>query len=89
MFLSFVASMTTSLTLLLWCLPHPIAANWDSRVATCPSPKIITDVSYYISANAIVTDWACAVLPAFVLWDVQLKLRIKVSLIVLLALGIV
>lgn len=86
MLLTCIASLTTSVTLLAWC--RPIAANWDATAGTCPNSSILTNVSYYLSANSIVTDWACAILPAFVLWDVQLRRRIKVSILILLALGV-
>ena len=88
MVLSFVASFTTAVTLLAWYCP--VAANWDAATAgSCPNPVILTNVSYYMSASSILTDWACAILPAFVLWEVQLKTRIKVSIVALLALGVV
>lgn len=87
MALSFIASTATALTLILWC--RPIAANWDARAGTCPNAILLTNMSYYFSANGILTDWTCAILPAFVLWDVQLKMRVKVSLIMLLAMGVV
>ena len=54
MVLSFVASFTTSVTLLAWC--HPIAANWDAAAGTCPNPIILTNICYYLSANSILTD---------------------------------
>ncbi|KAH7341204.1 hypothetical protein BKA66DRAFT_35149 [Pyrenochaeta sp. MPI-SDFR-AT-0127] len=85
--LALIAAVSAALTLTLWC--RPIAANWDSRAGTCPNPIIITNFSYFFSACSITTDWACAILPAFILWDIQLKLRVKISVVGLLAMGVV
>ncbi|KAF2126681.1 hypothetical protein P153DRAFT_346682 [Dothidotthia symphoricarpi CBS 119687] len=85
--LSFFGFVIPTLAILLSC--RPIAANWDPRQGTCQSPQLLINAGYYYSANCIITDWTCAILPAFILWDVQLKLRIKVSIIVMLAFGVI
>jgi hypothetical protein len=48
------------------------------------------DLSAYYYANAaitMITDWAILVLPMHPLWNVQLPLRQRLSLILLFALG--
>ncbi|KAK8007322.1 hypothetical protein PG989_001312 [Apiospora arundinis] len=42
----------------------PFAASWD------PSGRI-SQISYVISAISVITDWACAIIPAFVIWGVE------------------
>lgn len=85
--LSVVAAITTDVAVLAQC--RPVAATWDPSLGECAPSYVITNISFYISATSILTDWACAILPAFILWDIQLKLRIKVSVAIVLALGVV
>lgn len=87
MVLSAIAALAAVLTWALQC--EPIAANWDPTLGKCAGADILVGISYYQSANSIATDWACAILPGFLLWDLQLKLRVKVSIILLLAMGVV
>lgn len=85
--LSLIAALTTDIAVLAQC--KPIAATWNPALGKCAPPSVITGVSYFISASAILTDWACAILPAFILWDVQMRLRVKASVAIVLALGVV
>lgn len=86
MALSACASLVTVITLLTWC--RPVSATWDPSAGTCGDVSIVTSISYFISAVIIVTDWACALLPGFILWGVQMRTRVKISLIVVLSLGV-
>lgn len=85
--MSTLSVLITVSVLLAWC--RPVAATWDPSLGQCADPALITNVSYFISSISIATDWACAILPAFLLWDIQLRTAVKVSLIVVLALGVV
>lgn len=87
MFLSLIAALTTDIAVLAWC--KPISATWDKRTGTCADPSVITNVSYFISTISIITDFSCAILPGFILQSVQLRLRIKASVAIILALGVV
>jgi hypothetical protein len=69
-----------------------VAALWDTAVAlstTCGNLKAVINFAYYSNSFNSATDLFLAVFPAVVFWNLNLKLRIKVSLIVLLSLGIV
>ncbi|KAI1852872.1 hypothetical protein JX265_012900 [Neoarthrinium moseri] len=85
--LATMACIITDVTILTWC--QPVSANWDPSAGKCADPSVLTNVSYFISAVSILTDWTCAVLPALILWDVKLRLGVKLSLIGVLALGFV
>ncbi|KAL1641116.1 hypothetical protein SLS58_006391 [Diplodia intermedia] len=85
--LSSIGAITTIITVLAQC--QPIAATWDKSIGSCIDTRVITGSSYFLSACSIVTDWSCAILPAFILWNVQLRFRIKASVVVILALGVV
>ncbi|KAL0258014.1 hypothetical protein SLS55_007185 [Diplodia seriata] len=87
MFLSSIGAIVTIVTVLAQC--QPIAATWDKSLGSCIDTKVITNSSYFLSACSIVTDWSCAILPAFILWNIQLRFRIKASVVVILALGVV
>lgn len=69
-----------------------VAALWDPKVAmttTCGDLAAVIDFAYYSNTFNSATDLFLAVFPAVVFWNLNLKLRIKISLIVLLSLGIV
>ncbi|CAG8302208.1 unnamed protein product [Penicillium salamii] len=71
---------------------HDVAALWDPKVAmstTCGDLKAVINFAYYSNSFNSATDLFLAVFPAVVFWNLNLKLRIKISLIVLLSLGIV
>jgi hypothetical protein len=65
---------------------HPIGTLWGEGNGTC-SLKLNSDVSLFFSAIEIVTDWSLAFLPAILLWNVQMKGNVKVSVAVILALA--
>ncbi|KAI1336618.1 hypothetical protein F5Y15DRAFT_418691 [Xylariaceae sp. FL0016] len=85
--LSTIAALVVDIALLSWC--EPVSATWDTSTGSCKDESIIIGVSYFISAISILTDWTCAVLPAFILWDVPLRTGAKASVAVILGLGVV
>lgn len=72
-------------------LCQPLSYYWDQSVegGWCASIDIITGISYLISVLAIITDWTCALVPCYVVWNLQMKSRLKASVCGVLALGIV
>ncbi|KAH8588981.1 hypothetical protein B0O99DRAFT_524156 [Bisporella sp. PMI_857] len=65
---------------------RPITALWGETTGTC-NLKLNSDVSFFFSAVEIATDWALAVLPAVLLWNIQMKRRIKVSVAMILSMA--
>lgn len=67
---------------------HPIAATWDP---TIPGGKCDVDVlvaaAYFVSAMSLITDFSCAILPAVILWNLQMNKRTKVSVVTILGIG--
>lgn len=51
--------------------------------------SIIQNISYFISASSILTDWSCAILPCIIVWNLNMKRKLKVSAAGILALGAV
>lgn len=68
---------------------QPVAASWDPSRGHCTSPRIVTDLSYLVSASSILTDWSAAILPIAILWKTQMKTSAKLSVGVILGLGAV
>ncbi|RAR04892.1 cation-transporting atpase 4 protein [Stemphylium lycopersici] len=83
--LSIAATFTTTVALLSRCTT--VAANWDLTAGTCSSPNVLRAITYFYSAASIVSDLACAILPIFVLWNVQLQIMSKIGILALFALG--
>lgn len=72
-------------------LCQPLAFYWDTTIqgGWCASSNIITGISYLISIMAIITDWTCALIPCYVVYNLQMKSRLKASVCGVLALGII
>ncbi|KAL1600451.1 hypothetical protein SLS60_006837 [Paraconiothyrium brasiliense] len=83
--LSSIVLTIAILSLVLLCKPWP--ATWNPTLGTCGDRGIITALSYAASAVTIITDWTCAIVPYFVLKDLQLPTRVRYSLIGVLGLG--
>ncbi|KAH7033715.1 uncharacterized protein B0I36DRAFT_362353 [Microdochium trichocladiopsis] len=80
--------ITTFVGVLLLC--RPVAANWDANLlatgqAECASMDAMIALAYTSTASTILTDLACAVLPAFLLWRMQMPLRNKILVGILLS----
>jgi hypothetical protein len=61
----------------------PPSAFWDPSTGTC-NAVVNTFAAYFISACSILTDFALAILPAFMLWKIQMRRSIKVSVAIIL-----
>ncbi|KAI0886610.1 uncharacterized protein GGS22DRAFT_199015 [Annulohypoxylon maeteangense] len=71
---------------------RPFAANWDLRLiaegkGSCSPITAVLGISYTSTAITIATDIACAILPGIILWKTQLRLRVKLSVGILLSFG--
>ncbi|KAI1459611.1 hypothetical protein F4805DRAFT_47782 [Annulohypoxylon moriforme] len=71
---------------------RPFAANWDLRLITegkgsCSPVSAVLGISYTSTAITIATDIGCAILPGVILWKTQLKLKVKLSVGLLLSFG--
>jgi len=88
MFLALVSAAIVEITILTWCTP--VSAQWHVAEipSKCKSIEVITSISYFLGATSISSDLACAILPILIFWKVQLKRSVKVSLMIVLALGV-
>ncbi|KAK8015969.1 hypothetical protein PG991_008857 [Apiospora marii] len=71
----------------------PFAASWDPSLRApigtghCDTSGRISHISYVISAISVITDWACAIIPAFVIHGLKMSKNLKITLMCILALG--
>ncbi|KAF1925215.1 uncharacterized protein M421DRAFT_424012 [Didymella exigua CBS 183.55] len=64
----------------------PIQTLWGEAKGTC-NLRLNSNASFFFSAIEILTDWSLAILPAIMLWKVQMKGTVKSSVAVILALA--
>jgi len=55
---------------------------------TCNGSSIQTTLSYAVAVVSILSDWIFAILPIFLLWNIQLDWRVKCSVIGMLGMGV-
>ncbi|KAJ4863504.1 hypothetical protein T069G_00034 [Trichoderma breve] len=66
---------------------HPITTLWgETTTGTC-NLELNSDVSFFFSAIEIITDWTLAILPGALLWKIQMKSRVKLSVAMILGMG--
>lgn len=56
---------------------HPIERLWGATTEGSCDQRLNSNVSFFFSAIEILTDWALAILPGVLLWNVQMKAKIK------------
>ncbi|KAG8157362.1 hypothetical protein KVR01_012746 [Diaporthe batatas] len=65
---------------------HPITALWGETDGVC-NPVLNSSIGFFFSAVSIVTDLTLAILPAILLIPLQMRLRVKISVVLLLGLA--
>lgn len=66
---------------------HPITTLWGETTTGSCNLELNSDVSFFFSAVEIITDWTLAFLPAALLWNIQMKSRVKFSVAIILGMG--
>jgi hypothetical protein len=85
--ISSIAGISALVTVL--CVCKPIETQWNPAAGECLSPSVIVNISYFISAVYIFTDFSCVILTIILLWNVQLNREIKSMAACILSLGFV
>jgi hypothetical protein len=66
----------------------PVYRFWeDHEESVCVSNNLIVGLAYTYSTFSIISDFTFAIIPGFLVWDLQLKRRAKVALIPLITMG--
>ncbi|EED21068.1 conserved hypothetical protein [Talaromyces stipitatus ATCC 10500] len=66
---------------------HPITTLWGETTNGTCNLQLNSDVSFFFSAVEIVTDFSLAILPAILLWNIQMKRKVKFSVMVILGMA--
>ncbi|KAH8654192.1 hypothetical protein BGZ61DRAFT_594821 [Ilyonectria robusta] len=83
---SVIATLVAISAVLVRC--KPVAASWNPALGTCIDQSIIIALTYAVSVINIVTDWAVAVIPVFILWNLQMRKTLKKMIALVLGLGV-
>lgn len=84
--LALVAGIIFFFVTLLQC--QPVSKYWvEDRPGHCIPPRTIIKLAYLYSAVSMLTDFIFALLPAFMIRNLQLGKRIKAIIIILMGLG--
>ncbi|KAI1269506.1 hypothetical protein F5Y18DRAFT_370316 [Xylariaceae sp. FL1019] len=80
---------TTVSTIIVALQCTPLSLAWGVGEGTCLPAYILANTGYSISAMDIASSFLYASIPIFLLRGVQLSTRVKISVIVLLGLGVI
>jgi hypothetical protein len=86
--LSTVFSIAYVLVMTFQC--HPIPYFWTrflGGAGTCISATVIADMTYTHGAITTFSDWTLGILPIFLVWNLNMNPRTKVSVALILGLG--
>ncbi|KAF4960302.1 hypothetical protein FSARC_10499 [Fusarium sarcochroum] len=67
---------------------HPITTLWGETTYGDCNPKLNSIIGFFFSAVSILTDWILAILPCILLWNIQMKPRVKLPVMFMLGLGV-
>jgi hypothetical protein len=68
----------------------PISSFWMrilGEPGTCIAGSVVADLAYCHAALICVADWTLAILPIFLVWNLNMNSRTKISVAVILGLG--
>ncbi|RDL36920.1 Uncharacterized protein BP5553_06272 [Venustampulla echinocandica] len=90
MIVSGLMSIYFALLFLFQC--RPVTYFWGQHAGmngSCIDPAIISRTAYVYSVVSCWSDWTFCILPAFMVWNVQMNPRTKASVLLVFALGAV
>ena len=88
--LSAMCGIAYLLVLIFSC--RPVSFNWLRTISVkgrCMAEHTLEELSFWRSAFTTATDWAFAILPAFLVWDLHMTRKRKIMSIFLMSLGAV
>ncbi|EFQ26927.1 uncharacterized protein GLRG_02098 [Colletotrichum graminicola M1.001] len=69
---------------------QPVSFFWNKdQAGSCININIVIGLAYSYSASSVISDFAFAILPAFIVWNLQVPTQTKFALIPLLMMGCV
>lgn len=86
--ISVVAGLTFFFVIVFQC--NPVTFFWNKRQnGTCVPNDVIVALGYTYSLFSIISDFTFAIIPGFLVWNLQLKRKAKIALIPLITMGCV
>lgn len=61
--------------------------RYTGGTGSCMDPKITVDATYAYSAVSCLADWTLGIVPVFIIWNLQMNPRTKLSVALILAVG--
>ncbi|KAF4963470.1 hypothetical protein FSARC_8519 [Fusarium sarcochroum] len=83
---SVIITLIAMLAVLVRC--KPVAASWNPALGTCIDQNIIVVLTYVVSGMNIVTDWSVAIMPVFILRNIQMRKTLKRMAILVMGVGV-
>ncbi|KAK6064544.1 integral membrane protein [Seiridium cupressi] len=73
--------------LILFLMCRPVEYLWDKSLGgSCWSASVMNDFSYWLSAYTAFTDIVLAIIPIVAFWKMQMRLRIKLGVCIMMGL---
>ncbi|KAL7787060.1 GPCR, PTH11-type [Trichoderma ceciliae] len=85
LFMASIMAIVGILASLLYC--HPVPAYWNPLLGSCGNFMVVVRIGYVWTAVGIVTDLTCAILPYFIVRNLQMSSRNKMIVMLILGLG--
>ncbi|KAL7929939.1 hypothetical protein V8C35DRAFT_330830 [Trichoderma chlorosporum] len=85
-----VMSIVSIVTIFIFAFQcRPLSVAWGVGTGTCLPGSTIANAAYAVSAADILFSWLYGLLPIYLLWSVQISMRTKIVVSILLGFGAV
>ena len=92
LWISLFVVLIWSVVLFFWNMFQcsPVQAQWDFTIPNqkCVDPQAIVNAAYALSVMTILSDWLYAILPIPMIWSVKMTTQQKLTVSVVLGMGI-
>ncbi|KAK3673433.1 hypothetical protein LTR78_006667 [Recurvomyces mirabilis] len=83
-----IVSLVALFYIIFRCKPVSYAWNTSTPGGHCEPASTLTDIYYAATAINIVFDYGCSILPIPLLWSLQMNANAKITVAILLSLGV-
>lgn len=88
-FILFLVDVSGSIVLIsLYCICKPYQASWlYPSIGKCAPDHVLVSIAAFISATAIISDFSCSIIPSIILWRLQMRIGLKITVLGILSLA--
>jgi len=86
LFTASVFALVAVLGTLLYC--HPVRAYWNPLFGSCGNFNVVVNCGYAWTVGAIVSDLAFIIVPYFIIRNLQMSRKSKITVMSILGLGV-